>query len=132
MPARSEVTATCAGSVPQTGVVMWLDFAHLKAQLPMARVLDHLGLVSRLKGSGVQRRCACPIHRGDGRGRTFSAHLESNQYQCFDAQCASAGDEIDLWAELHAMSVREEAALDLVRTFRLEPAPRSGTEKRNG
>jgi transposase len=126
-PARSEVTATGAASVPQSPV--WLDFGHIKSQLPMTRVADHLGLMPRLKGSGAQKRCACPIHRGDGRGRTFSVNLELNKYQCFDVRCQSQGDVIDLWAAVHKLSVRD-AALDLVRTFGLEPAPR--TEKRNG
>jgi transposase len=133
-PVRQEVTATCpaTGADEPTrvdGAGVWIDFTHLKAQLALPRVLDHLGLTARLKGSGVQRRCACPIHHGDGRGRTFSVNLESNQYQCFDAKCSSHGDVIDLWAALHKMSVRD-AALDLARTFDLQPAPR--TEKRNG
>jgi transposase len=129
MPAKPEVTATCPGSVPQAGASVWLDFEHIKTQLPMSRVLDHLGLAPRLKGSGPQRRCACPIHRGDGRGRTFSVNLDLNKYQCFDDRCQSQGDVIDLWAALHKFSVRD-AALDLVRTFGLEPAP--ATEKRHG
>ena len=137
-PVRPEVTATCAATVadpspvvdpPPAGV--WLDFAHLKRQLPMARVLDHLGLRVRLKGSGPQRRCACPIHRGDGRGRTFSVNLQDNVYQCFDAKCRSQGDVIDLWAALSRRDVRA-AALDLVHVFGLEPSPPGGTEKRNG
>jgi hypothetical protein len=135
-PARSVVTATCASTVaePRPGVDgsgVGLDFAHLKRQLPMSRLLDHLGLSPRLKGSGPQRRCACPIHRGDGRGRTFSVNLEANAYQCFDARCASQGDVIDLWAALHHRDVRA-AALDLVHVFGLEPFPARGTEKRNG
>jgi transposase len=130
-PAESVVTATCGASVAQPGSGLWLDFAHLKAQLPMSRVLDHLGLTPRLKGSGPQRRCACPIHRGDGRGRTFSANLESNVYQCFDARCQSQGDVIDLWSALTQQDVRS-AALDLVAVFGLEPSPPSGPEKRNG
>jgi transposase len=130
-PARSEVTATCDTSLPQAGVAAWLDFAHLKRQLPMGRVLDQLGLTPRLKGPAVQKRCACPIHRGGGRGRTFSVNLESSVYQCFDAKCASHGDVIDLWAAVHHLSLRD-AALDLVRTFELEPAPAGGPEKRNG
>jgi transposase len=137
-PVRPEVTATCAATVadpspvvdpPPAGV--WLDFAHLKRQLSMARVLDHLGLSVRLKGSGAQRRCACPIHRGDGRGRTFSVNLELNVYQCFDGRCGSKGDVIDLWAAFHQRDLRS-AALDLVHVFGLEPWPMSGTEKRNG
>jgi CHC2 zinc finger len=133
-PAGSVVTATGAATVADAGpavdgVGVWLDFAHLKRQLPMARVLDHLGLTGRLTGSGSQRRCACPIHRGDGRGRTFSVNLETNVYQCFDGRCGSKGDVLDLWAALHQQDVRA-AALDLVRTFGLEPSP--ATEKRNG
>lgn len=135
-PARSVVTATCAATVAGAGPAVdgagvWLDFAHLKRQLPMSRVLDHLGLTARLKGGGPQRRCACPIHRGDGRGRTFSVNLESNVYQCFDARCGSTGDVIDLWAALGQRDVRR-AALDLVHVFGLEPCPPGGTEKRNG
>ena len=79
-------------------------------------------------GSGAQRRSACPIHRGDGRGRTFSVNLEANG---FNARCASKGDVIDLWAALHQRDLRS-AALDLVNVFGLEPSPISGTEKRNG
>src|SRR5215207_4259378 len=135
-PARSVVTATCAATVADPepavdGAGVWLDFAHLKRQLPMSRVLDHLGLTQRLKGAGAQRRCACPIHRGDGRGRTFSVNLATNAYQCFDARCGGQGDVIDLWAALSQRDVRS-AALDLVHVFALEPCPTGGTEKRNG
>ena len=82
-------------------------------------------------GAVPQRRCACPLHRGDARGRTFSVNLDENVFQCFDARCGKKGDVIDLWAAVHGQSLRA-AALDLVRTFGLEPAPRGGTEKRNG
>jgi hypothetical protein len=34
-----------------------------------------------------QRRGPCPLHRTDGRGRTFSAKLDQNVFQCFDAAC---------------------------------------------
>ena len=133
-PARTGVAAACADSVAESGAVgegAFIDFAHLKRQLPLARLLDQLGLSSRLRGGGPQRRGACPLHRGDARGRTFSVNLDDNVFQCFDAQCAKKGDVIDLWATLHGLSLRA-AALDLVRTFGLEPAPRGGTEKRNG
>lgn len=126
-PAESVVTATCEATVADAkpavdGAEVWLDFTHLKRVLPMARVFDHLGLTPRLKGSGPQRRCACPIHRGDGRGRTFSVNLDTNVYQCFDTRCGSQGDVIDLWAALHQRDLRS-AARDLVEVFGLEPAP---------
>ena len=106
-----------------------IDFAHVKKQLTMARLLDQVGLTGRLKGSGPQRRCPCPIHRGDGRGRTFSVHLVDNVFHCFDNTCGKKGDVIDLWAALNGLSLRQ-AAMDLVETFQLEAAPR--TEKRHG
>jgi DNA primase len=84
----------------------------------MAQVVDHLG--PHLRGNGPQRRGPCPIHRGDGRGTTFSVHLEQNVLHCFDAACQKKGDVIDLWASVNGMSMRQ-AALDLVRTFNLEP-----------
>jgi hypothetical protein len=104
----------------------------VKSHLPMTRVLDHLGLSSRLRGSGPQRRGTCPLHRGDARGRTFSVHIDEHVFQCFDPKCAANGDVIDLWSKLHRMPLRD-AALDLVQTFHLEPSPSaSGPEKRNG
>ena len=90
-----------------------------------------LGLSGRLRGGGPQRRCACPLHRGDARGRTFRVNLDENVFHCFDARCGRKGDVIDLWAAIHGLSLRA-AALDLVRTFGLEPAPRGGIEKTNG
>jgi transposase len=133
-PAAKVVPAACADSVAEGAAVgegSLVDFAHVKEQLSLAAVLDQLGLSARLRGSGPQRRGPCPLHRGDGRGRSFSVNLESNVFQCFDKQCGQKGDVIDLWAALHGLSLRE-AALDLVRTFGLEPCARRGTEKRNG
>jgi transposase len=133
-PAQPVVTAACADSVVEAATVgesAWVDFAHVQEQLSLAQVLDQLGLSTRLRGNGPQRRGPCPLHRGDGRGRTFSVNLEANVFQCFDKQCGQQGDVIDLWAALHGLSLRE-AALDLVRTFGLEPSSQPATEKRNG
>ena len=133
-PAQKEVTATCPESLPaaeSADETTFIDFAHLKTQLPMMRVLEHLGLSERLRGPAAQKRCSCPIHRTTGRGRTFSVNLDANVFQCFDARCQKKGDVIDLWAALHQQNLRQ-AALDLVRTFALEPAPTKRAEKRNG
>ena len=134
MPARTEVTATRIVSLPETTPLdenTFVDFAHLKSQLPMTRVLDQLGLSTRLRGQGPQRKGPCPIHRGDARGRTFSVNLDEGLFCCFDACCAQKGDVIDLWACVNGMSLRQ-AAIDLVQTFNLQPAPHKDTEKRHG
>jgi hypothetical protein len=141
-PAEKVVTAACEEIVPQPAPAVaspteqpsisddaFLDFTHIKRQLPMTRVLEHLGLMDRLRGSGAQRRRACPIHQGDGRGRTFSVNLDENVFSCH--KCKAKGDVIDLWAAIHRQALRP-AALDLVRTFGLEPSPRTRTEKRTG
>jgi transposase len=133
-PDKQVVTAACSitstlDKINRADAVTFIDFAHLKRQLTMAQVLAHLGLSSRLRGSSAQRRGPCPIHRGDGRGTSFSVNLADNVFQCFDAACQKKGDVIDLWASVNSMSVRQ-AAIDLVRTFDLEPAP--VTEKRKG
>jgi len=133
-PAPKVVTAACQATVAREELVgedCYVDFGPVKKQLPMARVLEHLGLMERLRGSGAQRRCACPIHRGDGRGRTMSVNLEENVFACHQASRGKKGDVIDLWAALHGMSLRA-AALDLIGTFGLEAAPQARTEKRNG
>src|SRR5262249_42923996 len=133
-PAPKVVTAACEGSIAEAAAVgdrVYIDFAHLKQQLPLSRVLDQLGLTARPRGRGTQRRGACPRHRGDGRGRSFSVNLDAQVFQCFAQECGRKGDVIDLWAAVHGWPLRE-AALDLVRTFGLEPAPAHGTEKRNG
>src|SRR5262249_12839057 len=61
----------------------------------------------------------------------FSVNLTDNVFCCFDAGGGQKGDVIDLWAALHHLDLRS-AALDLVRTFDLEPAPPRRTEKRDG
>jgi transposase len=133
-PALKEVTAACEGSLPhdaEPGQNAFVDFAHVKAQLPIARVLDHLNLTRKLQGAGAQKRCACPIHCPHSHGRTFSVNLDDNVFQCFSPRCQKKGDVIDLWAALHHQDLRQ-AALDLVRTFALEAAPTQATEKRHG
>ena len=110
---------------------LWVDFTHVKNQVSLQRVLEHLGLAANLKGRGRQRRGPCPVHDQDGKtkGRTFAVQLDQNVFCCFYPPCGIKGDVIDLWARLKGLKLRE-AALDLVNVFNLEPAPR--TEKRNG
>jgi transposase len=153
-PERSVVTAACVTSnvtepvagcnaaapaaIADTGMSQstagpWVDFEHVKSQLPLKRVLEHLQLLDGLRGTGGQRKGPCPLHgpKSEGKkpGPTFSVNLDKNAFKCFQPTCARKGDVIDLWAALHGISLRQ-AALELVHIFNLEPAP--GTEKRHG
>jgi len=109
----------------------WIDFEHVKSQLPLQRVLEHLEVLTTLRGGASQRRGPCPVHAKNGqqKGRTFSVQLDKNVLQCFDPKSGIKGDVIDLYAVMKGLNLRD-AAVELVRIFNLEPAP--GTEKRHG
>jgi transposase len=128
-PANKSVSA--APHEPDPSVhVGGIDFADLRRQISLERVLAHLGCLTKLKGSGPQRRGVCPIHDSpDLRGRTFSAHLGKNVFQCFHPPCGAHGNVLDLWAAIHRLSLYE-AAQDLAQTFGLSLSI-PGPEKRN-
>jgi transposase len=122
----------CQSDATMSQQPQWIDFEHIKGQLSLARVLEHLHLLDGLRGNSVHKKGACPWHGprdGQKRGRTFSVNLEKNVFQCFQPACARKGDVIDLWAGLHGLNLRQ-AAIELVRTFHVEPAPEP--EKRHG
>jgi hypothetical protein len=142
-PARQVVTAAgsnvaaAGAAVKQPGAAVAhgsparLDFAAIRAQVPLEQVLSHLKVLPLLKGSGPQRRGPCPVHDPAGRSRrSFSVNLEKNVFQCFHPPCAAHGNVLDLWAAVHQLPLRE-AAEDLARTFHLERSPSTATEKRN-
>jgi transposase len=108
-----------------------IDFAYVRSQITMDRVLGHLGYLHRMRGA-QQRRGPCPIHGSKrDRGRTFSVHLGKNLFQCFHPPCRAAGNVIDLWRHIHHLSPYE-AARHLAHTFDLELRPPKRTEeKRN-
>jgi transposase len=100
-----------------------IDYATLRRQVTMQQVLDHLGCLPQLKGSGNQRRGPCPIHAPAGdRERTFSASLDKHVFRCFHAECSAQGNALDLWAAVHRLPLYD-AALHLAKTFHLELTP---------
>ena len=106
-----------------------VDYAFLREQITMERVLAHLGLLSQLRGGGRQRRGPCPLHSHAGAAeRTFSVNLDKNMFRCFHAECGAQGNALDLWGAVHRLPLYE-AALHLAETFGLarnrkeEPVP---------
>jgi hypothetical protein len=116
---------------------MKIDYAALRRQATMQQVLERLGCLPRLKGSGTQRRGPCPIHASpDNCERTFSASLDKHVFRCFHAECRAQGNVLDLWAAVHQLPLYD-AALHLAKTFHLElipireeePVPRSRKQR---
>jgi transposase len=113
-----------------------IEFAFVRQQVGMERVLNHLGLLDRLQWRGQQRRGTCPLHgHPEDERPTFSVHLGKNVYQCFHPDCAAKGNVLDLWASLHQLPLHE-AALHLAETFDLavtrKEKPVSGTRRPTG
>jgi len=99
-----------------------VDYAFLRSQITLQRVLEHLRLLEGLRGTG-QRRGICPIHASQNlRSRTFSVNLDRDVFQCFDAGCGAAGNVLDFWAAFHRLPLYE-AALHLAQTFALRLNP---------
>jgi transposase len=94
-----------------------VDFAFLRQQVSLERVLTHLGLLDHLRGRGPQRRGCCPVHSHPAdQERTFSVHLGKNAFRCFQKNCGVQGNALDLWAAIHRLPLYD-AALHLAETF---------------
>jgi DNA primase len=89
----------------------WVDYRALRRQLSMQRVLE---LIEYRPTScrGPQLRGPCPLHDSTNAPRCFSVHLTRGLFHCF--QCGAHGNQLDLWSQLHHMSIHD-AALDLGR-----------------
>jgi transposase len=129
-PLRKTVTSTSTDIVadkqpivkrtgPSTDADGSIDFAYVRSQITMERVLRHLGYFDRLRGSGSQRRGPCPVHGAKrARGRSFSVHLGKDVFQCFHPPCGAAGNVLDLWCAIHRLTPYE-GARHLAITFDL-------------
>lgn len=117
-------------------MTVWLDFAEIRAKVPIERVLlEMYGLGDRLKRQGKKLIGACPIHRGDN-SRAFQVDLEKGVYFCFSGCGRKGGNAIDFVVAMEGgISVRE-AALKLHAAFitphegassTSKPAPASAT-----
>jgi transposase len=121
-PSAEATSAGGAGSI---------DYAALRSAVSMRRVLDELGWLEQVQGSGPQQRGPCPIHdRQERRHRSFSVHLDKGVFQCFHAGCGAHGNVLDLWAAVHGLPLYE-AAQSLAQRLGIALPVTAGTEKRN-
>ncbi len=118
MPAQ----AASAAAATRSPLRPQVDYAFLRSQISLERVLEHFRLLEGLRGSR-QRRGACPIHGSQNpRSRTFSVNLDRDVFQCFDAACGASGNVLDFWAAWQRLPLYE-AALHLAQTFGLRLTP---------
>jgi DNA primase len=110
-----------------------VDFAAVRDAIPMASVLELLKFVPDDQ-HGSQLRGSCPVHGSQNRGGpSFSVNLAKNAFRCF--KCGAAGNQLDLWAKVHGLSLFD-AAVDLCKHANIVPpgltaSIAADTEKRN-
>jgi len=97
-----------------------VDFNVLRNEIKMEQVLEQLHF-ERVSQSGGQLRGPCPVHGSSNpSSRTFSVNMDTSRYYCH--KCKSNGNQLELWAAVHGLSIYE-AAIDLCRALG-RPVPR--------
>ncbi len=101
-----------------------LDFAWVRAQVPLVAILAHYHVLETLKPFGNQLRGACPIHKGTHK-RQFFVRPSTNSWRCFST-CQRGGGTLEFVAEMEHLSTLE-AARRIAQVFALTPShqPRS-------
>jgi DNA primase len=95
-----------------------LDYAALRAQIPIRRVLQQRNYVP-LTIRGDQWRGVCPIHDPlTAQACDFSVNVRKDVFRCF--HCGAQGNQLDLWSLLTDRPLYE-ASLDLCRRLGIKP-----------
>jgi len=96
-----------------------IDFAAVRAAIPIAGVLALLGFTPRTDHAG-QQRGACPLHgTTHGTARCFSVNTQAHTFHCF--KCGRSGNALDLWATANRLAIYD-AAVDLCQRWNI-PLP---------
>ena len=91
-----------------------VDFNVLREEIAMEQVLNQLGFTP-ISRSGNQVHGPCPVHGSTSNtSRTFSVNVQTGRYYCH--KCHSKGNQLELWAAVHRLSIYD-AAIDLCRAL---------------
>ena len=108
-----------------------LDYAAIRTQIPIRRVLDLLHWVPTRR-RGHQWRGPCPLlcssSLSSERRPDFSIHVSRDLFQCF--HCARGGNQLDLWADVSGLPLRP-ATLDLCRRLGITPITLANPQPQN-
>lgn len=96
-----------------------IDYAYLREQITLERVLERLGLMERLYGQGSERRGPCPFHASGREGsKSFTVNLDKNVFHCKNRDCQAKGNALDFWCLIHNLSLHP-GAVNLADSFQL-------------
>jgi DNA primase len=104
----------------------YLDISQIKAQIPMAHILNYYGVNLRQIKHGHLAGC-CPIHKGDN-PNAFHVNLKLNLFNCF-SQCGG-GSIFDFVMKMEQLTFYQ-AALKIWNTFCASAKPKPTHQKTN-
>lgn len=81
----------------------WVSFMEVKAQVSMADILQHYGLLNQFRQKGDELVGLCPFHK-EKRG-SFHASITKNAWQCFG--CKRKGNILDFVAAKEGVGIRQ-------------------------
>src|SRR6266536_5557316 len=94
----------------------WVDFAVIKRNADIARILEHYDVrLKRVGKDSLRGRCPLPTHRSEQSVESFQVHTGKNVWACHSASCCQArngkvgGNVLDLVAYLEGCSIHEAA-----------------------
>ena len=94
-----------------------VNFNLLRKEISMEDVLRQLRFQPTGR-AGDQWHGPCPVHGSTSPGsRTFSVNLTKGRYYCH--KCHSHGNQLELWAAVHKLSLYD-AAVDICRVLTRE------------
>jgi DNA primase len=96
----------------------FVDFKAIKMAITMEQVLQHYGLLDRLKKSGDSLSGSCPIHKGTNPTQ-FRVSISKNIWNCF-SECKGGGNALDFIAKMEGVSIHA-AAQKAIEWFHLDP-----------
>lgn len=101
----------------------FVDFRAVKAVITMEQVLEHYGLLDKMKRGGDSLSGPCPIHKGSNPTQ-FRVSLSKNVWNCF-SECKHGGNTLDFIARMENVSIHA-AAQKAIEWFNLDPETVSG------
>lgn len=106
----------------------FIDFKAVKAVLTMEQVLQHYGLLEKMKRSGDSLSGCCPIHKGSNPTQ-FRVSVSKNVWNCF-SECKHGGNTLDFIARMEQVSIHA-AALKAIEWFGLDPEAMSADSEQS-
>ena len=94
-----------------------VDFRAVRDAVTMEEVLNHYGLLDRMKRTGDNLSGCCPIHKGKNPTQ-FRVSLEKNLWNCF-SECKHGGNVIDFISRMEDVSAYA-AAQKAIEWFKLD------------